>query len=303
MGTELMAAEPTQQFDFVTNKVQCMTLDTLKRTVKEKDWDGNPVKGIYHYQVIERVGQICNKYNLNWEIHEIFASSTGPKAMMGVSIARELEEQYGEKAVEAHILRRVYATIDIKNWETEELTTALAISFHQDGLTFAIGPCVRICHNQCILGAERRCSNYGGKDKLSIEEMFDRVDEWLKNFETEMTEDRERIRRLKERTLSATDIYLLIGMLVTARVTHDSSTINALLRDEEKVKTYPLNQAQISAFTENMLLLSREKAERGQTVTAWDAYNVATEIYKPGKTDFPSIIPQNTAMAEMMLEF
>lgn len=303
MGTELMAAEPTQQFDFTANKVQCMNLDTLKRTVKEKDYDGNPVKGIYHYEVIERVGQICDRYNLNWNIHEIFASSTGPKAMMGVSVARELEEQYGERAVEAHILRRVFATIDIRNWETDELTTALAISFHQDGLTFAIGPCVKICHNQCILGDVHRCSTYGSKDKLTIEQMFERVDGWLRNFETEMTEDRERIRRLKSRILSPTDIYLLIGMLVAARVTHDSTSINTLLRDEEKVKTYPLNQAQISAFTENMLYDAKQKSDRGQSVTAWDVYNIATEIYKPGKTDFPSIIPQNAAMAELILDF
>lgn len=170
-----MVAEPTQQFDFTTNKVQCMNLDTLKRTVKEKDYDGNPVKGIYHFEVIEQVGRICDKYNLNWEVEEIFASSTGPKAMMGVSIARELEEQFGEKAVEAHILRRVFTTIAIRNWETDELTTTLAIAFHQDGLTFAIGPCVKICHNQCILGDVHRCSTYGGKDRLTVEQMFERV--------------------------------------------------------------------------------------------------------------------------------
>ena len=31
------------------------------------------------------------------------------------------------------------------------------------------------------------------------------------------------------------------------------------------------------------------------------SYNVATEIYKPGKTDFPALIPQNGAMAELLL--
>ena len=39
---------------------------------------------------------------------------------------------------------------------------------------------------------------------------------------------------------------------------------------------------------------------KGQ-ITAWDLYNVATEIYKPGKTDFPALIPQNGAMAELLL--
>ena len=31
------------------------------------------------------------------------------------------------------------------------------------------------------------------------------------------------------------------------------------------------------------------------------SYNVATEIYKPGRTDFPALIPQNGAMAELLL--
>ena len=30
-------------------------------------------------------------------------------------------------------------------------------------------------------------------------------------------------------------------------------------------------------------------------------YNVATEIYKPGRTDIPAMIPQNGALAELML--
>ena len=62
-------------------------------------------------------------------------------------------------------------------------------------------------------------------------------------------------------------------------------------------KTYPLNQSQISIFTEEVLKLVREKGQ----ITAWDLYNVATEIYKPGRTDFPALIPQNGAMAELLL--
>ena len=38
-------------------------------------------------------------------------------------------------------------------------------------------------------------------------------------------------------------------------------------------------------------------------ITAWDVYNVATEIYKPGKTDFPAMIPQNGAMADFLLSY
>lgn len=50
-------------------------------------------------------------------------------------------------------------------------------------------------------------------------------------------------------------------------------------------------------MAEEVLKLAREKRQ----VTACDLYNVATEIYKPGRTDFPALIPQNGAMAELLL--
>ena len=149
---------------------------------KENDIYNNPVQGIYHYQVIRRMMDICEKYNLDYEVEEIFAAQNRNKTQPGVSILPQVEQTHGEKAVEAHILRRIFATIRIKDWETDELTTTLVIAYHQDGIQAAIGPCVLICHNQCILSPERSVCNYG-KKKVSTEEVFETVDGWLANFE------------------------------------------------------------------------------------------------------------------------
>ena len=119
------------------------------------------------------------------------------------------------------------------------------------------------------------------------------MDSWLSNFEVQMNEDRERIRRFKEKTISQAEMFAYIGLLTALRVSHDSKD----KRLSATVETYPLNQGQISEFTEALLLQSMEK----QTLTAWDLYNIATEIYKPGHTDIPAIIPQNGAMAELLL--
>lgn len=281
-----------RQFDFQNNGIEVMDLETLQRTYKENDIYGNPVRGIYHYQVIQRMTDICRRHNLNYEVEEIFAAQNKNKAQPGVVVLPQVEEKYGENAVEAHVLRRVYATIRIRNWETDELTTTLVVAFHQDGIQAAIGPCVLVCHNQCILSPERSVSNYG-KDKVTTEELFSRVDGWLSNFEEQMNEDRERIRRLKEKKVSPVEMYAYIGLLTALRVSHDSSD----KRLSSKVETYPLNQSQISIFTEDLLKLAEEK----QTLTAWDVYNCATELYKPGKTDLPAMIPQNGALAEVML--
>ncbi len=281
-------------FDFENNAVESMNLATLKRTHEENDVCGNPIRGIYHYQVIDRITALCEKYNLNYEVEEIFAAQNRNKNQPGVVISPQLEEKFGEKAVEAYTLRRVFTTVQIKNWETDELTTTLAIAYHQDGIQVAIGPCVKICHNQCVLGAQRSAANYGA-NKLDTESLFGRVDDWLKNFETEMNEDREKIKRLKETTISAEQIYIIIGMLTAMRVAHDSRD----KRLSQKVDTYPLNQSQISVFTEDLLKIHEDKAQ----ITAWDVYNVATEIYKPQKSDFPTLIPQNVAFADMITNF
>ncbi len=280
------------QFDFQNNNVEIMTLDTLRRTHKENDIYGKPLKGIYHYEVIQQMMNLCEKHNLNYEVEEIFAAQNKNKNQPGVVVLPQVEQKFGVLAIEAHILRRIYATIRIKNWETDELTTTLVVAYHQDGIQAAIGPCVKICHNQCILSPQRSASNYG-RDKLSNEQLFDRVDEWLGNFEEQMTQDRERIKKLKSKIVSPQELYAFIGLLTALRVSHDSSD----KRLSSQVDTYPLNQGQISVFTEDLLKLNLEKGQ----LTLWDIYNIATELYKPGKTDIPAMIPQNGALADLLL--
>ena len=128
---------------------------------------------------------------------------------------------------------------------------------------------------------------------MTTDALFETVDGWLANFEVNMNEDIARIQRLKRRIIPMEEIYLYIGLLTALRVSHDSSDRNL----SSTVETYPLNQSQISVFTEEVLKLAMSKGQ----ITAWDLYNVATEIYKPGKTDFPALIPQNGAMAELLL--
>ena len=287
----MVMTAPTQ-FNFSVNNIETMSLDTLRRTHKENDIYGQPVKGIYHYEVIQRMADLCEKHNLNYEVEEIFAAQNKNKNQPGVVVLPQVEREFGVQAVEAHILRRIYTTIRINDWETDELTTTLVVAFHQDGIQAAIGPCVKICHNQCILSPERSVANYG-RDKVTTEELFDRVDEWLSNFHTNMTEDRERIKRLKSKVVSPTELYAFIGLLTAIRVSHDSAD----KRLSSQVDTYPLNQGQISVFTEDLLKLNLDKGK----ITLWDIYNVATELYKPGRTDIPAMIPQNGALAELLL--
>lgn len=279
-------AQATELLDFQEAKVQTLTLSQLKRTHEENDIFGKPLKGIYHYQAIEKCQEIAMNHGLQLQIEEIFAAQNKDRSQPGVVILPEVEKKYGYKAVEAHVLRRVFANIRIKDYDTDEYTSNLAIAFHQEGMQIAFGTMVKICHNQCILGAERIIQNYG-KGKMNIDEIMAKVDEWMKNSKSIINTEMETITKMQNRVMAPGEILQIIGELTAIRVAHDSN--NDLIRLRE---TYPLSQTQISQFTE-MLLVKQKQA--GQ-VTLWDVYNTATELYKADKMEIPNMLPQNQSM-------
>ena len=293
MDNNLATIKNNSTFNFEINPVEEMDITTLKRTHKEHDVYGNPIKGIYHFQLIDRVADMCKRYNLNYEIESVFAAQNKNKTMPGVVVLPQVEQTHGVKAIEAHIVRRVFTTIQIKDGANDELTTNIALAYHQDGIQAAIGPCVKICHNQCILSAERLISTYG-KDKVSMEELFRIMELWLRDFQGDMSEDRKRIEKMKARILTPDEILKMIGLLQVTRVAHDSKDKTL----SEKVKAYPLNQGQISVFTEDLLKLQQQQAQ----ISVWDMYNIATNLYKPGRTDIPVILNQNVTMVDLMAE-
>lgn len=281
-------------FDFQTNNVETLNIDTLKRTHKENDINGLPLAGIYHYQVVEKVAELCEFNGLNYQIEEIFAAQNRNRQTPGVVILPQVENVFGEKAVEAHVLRRVFTTIKINNEETAEMNTTIAIAYHQEGIQIAIGPNVKICHNQCILSPSRSVSNYGNK-KVSTEDMFHVVNDWLNNFSDYRINDLQVLEQMKNINCTLNDTYQLIGLLTAIRVAKDSSYKQL----SKCVSSSPLNQSQISIFTEKCLLTYQEK----QILSLWDVYNIATELYKPGRTEIPNLIPQNLSLIGTLKNF
>lgn len=274
-------------FDFQNNNVETLSLDTLKRTHKENDINGEPLTGIYHYQVIEQVAELCELNGLSYQIEEIFAAQNRNRQTPGVVILPQVESVFGERAIEAHVLRRIFTTIKINDEETPDMNTTIAIAYHQEGIQIAIGPNVKICHNQCILSPARTVANYGNK-KVTTTEMFHTVYNWLNNFSDYRINDLRILGQMKEINCTLNDTYQLIGLLTAMRVAKDSA--NKAL--SKCVNSSPLNQSQISVFTENCLLAYQER----QILSLWDIYNVATELYKPGRTEIPNLIPQNLSL-------
>jgi hypothetical protein len=288
-----------RKLNFAEQAVQVLTLGELERSYHENLPTGDPVGGIYHFALIQQVLAIFEKRGLTPVVQEIFAAANRDSKRPGVTLLPQLEEQYGERSVEAHLLRRVYANIEIRSDETDELVTCLAVAYHQKGIQLGIGPMVRVCHNQTILGAQDVVSNYtcyGGqsrKDKLSLESVIGRAELWADEYEPYQKIRRERMSALKSAEFTRTDMLQLIGILVEKRILHDTN--NEVLRSSQP---YPLNSSQINETSEQMItLMSRQEPQ-----SYWDAYQQLNTVLKPGRMDIPQVLPQSLALFETMYE-
>ena len=288
-----------KQLNFAEQAVQVLTLGELERSYHENLPTGDPVGGIYHFALIQQVLAIFEKRGLTPVVQEIFAAANRDSKRPGVTLLPQLEEQYGERSIEAHLLRRVYANIEIRSDETDELVTCLAVAYHQKGIQLGIGPMVRVCHNQTILGAQDVVSNYtcyGGqsrKDKLSLESVIGRAELWADEYEPYQKIRRERMSALKSAEFTRTDMLQLIGILVEKRILHDTQN------EELHLSTpYPLNSSQINETSEQMITLMSHQ----QPQSYWDAYQQLNTVLKPGRMDIPQVLPQSLALFETMYE-
>lgn len=292
-----------QFLDFGVNKVQTLTLEQLKMTNMENRGDDRSCfHGIYHYALIEQILDMCKEHGYDAEVYDLFATNNRDKETPGVSLFRDLEKQYGERAVQAHTLRRVYCNVRLKDFDNDELTTNLAISYTQRGIQVGFGTNVKICHNQNMMGRGCFVSDYstnnryasGDPYKTDLKGIFEKIGGWLTDAEHIVIDDMATIQKMKQTTLTDEQIFVIIGMLTSIRVSCDTS----LKSIRYKGGVYPLNQTQIGKFTEKLLV---DKHDTG-SITAWSLYNAATDLYKPYTCEQNMILPQNLAFVEFMRE-
>lgn len=296
---EVEVKNENQFFDFEQRKVQELTLEQLMRTVKENRGDDRSCPhGIYHFALIQKMLDMCAEHGYNAEVYDLFATNNRDKQTPGVSLNPEIEAKYGERAVEAHTLRRVYANIRLKDFDTDEVTTNMAVAYTQKGIQIGFGRNVKICHNQVMMSYDRMTSDYSAhpnSPKATLEGMLKTVSTWLTNAQNLVIEDDETIVKMKESILTAEQLYTTLGMLMSIRVAHDTSIKSIRYTGD----IYPLNQAQLSKFTENLLLKQKEEGR----ITAWDFYNAATDLYKPETAETNLILTQNLAMSNFMKQY
>lgn len=288
-----------RQLNFAEQAVQVLTLEELERSYHENLPTGDPVGGIYHFALIQQVLEIFEKRGLKPVVQEIFAAANRDSKRPGVTLLPQLEEKYGERSVEAHLLRRVYANVEIRSDETDDIVTCLAVAYHQKGIQLGIGPMVKVCHNQTILGAQDVVSNYtcyGGqsrKDKYTLEMVMNRTQQWADDYEPYQKIRAERVSAMRSALMDREGMLRLIGLLVEKRILHDTN--NDVLRISQP---YPLNSSQINETSEQLIALMRHD----EPVSYWDAYQQLNTVLKPSRMDIPQVLPQSLALFETMYE-
>lgn len=312
----------TQTFDsFDKDMTQPLTLEMLRRTIGERDYTGiTPLKGIFHYDLLDGLIEEGNRRGLNIVCWDLFAAKNNDKAQPGVTTIKELQAKYGEFAVEAHCLRRIFANMRITNFDDDTYTTNLCVAYHQKGIQIAGGNNVKICHNQTMLGTRdffvSTYSERGNGREANLptsKELIPIVGKWLDTIEQRVVDERNRIERMKQVILTDEQIFTLLGMLMSIRTAVDSKY--GILRDNEvyrKNPVYPLNSTQLNQFTEKIML---KRIEQGE-LSLWDFYDTATALYKAryvvGKDsknkpivrymEIPNIISQNRSMCSFLEE-
>lgn len=291
-----------QFLDFEKNKVQTLTLDQLRNTNLENRGDDRSCPhGIYHYELIQRMLDMCEKHGYHAEVYDLFATNNKDKQTPGVSLYPELEKKYGIRSIKATTLRRVYANVRLTDWDDSETTTNLAVSYTQKGIQVGFGTMVKICHNQNMMGYGRFVADYtinnhyanGEEYKTDLDGIFGRVDGWLKGAESAVFRERATIQQMKQRAVNMNEFTMIVGLLNEIRVACDSQNKSIRMNI-----VYPLNQTQINKFTEDALI----QYKKSGNVTVWDLYNIATNLYKPVTCEQNMILPQNLGMYNFLHE-
>lgn len=290
MNTE----EKSKTLNFAENKVELLTLDELKLTLDELDISSKRTNGIAHHVLLSRVLQMVEEKGLNGHLEPIYATDNKGK-IQGVNKYPMLENQYGENAIQAYILRRILTRVVIEDMSDEISNTAIAISYHQDGIEIAMGPNIHVCQNMSILGQGNHIRSYGANKMPDIDKMMEVLSDWLTNFKSRRIHDQRILEVMNNTFLTTRQISAFIGDLTLRRVGRDELGIK---------KDAPLNQGNISKFTKEYLVQLKDLKNSDNEIkdlSVYDIYNIGTSLMKPETHDFPTLLHNNASFGEYII--
>ena len=288
-----------------SNGVYSLTLDQLKETHKENYANGLPVMGIYHFAFIERLLELLQAAGISYEVNEIFAADNRDRYRPGVTILQDVVNQHNDVTLDAHIFRRVYANINLKNDLVKgEVSMNMAVAYHQKGIQVAFGPYVHVCHNQTILGAQDVFSTTSMKFLDSTRKpvdtpsaMLTAVELYLSEFSNRVNESQEIVKKMMDTPFRHMTFRALLDRLMYKRICHDTHD-----KSIHKIDPYPLNSSQINAGVERFLIDETKAIKENRFLSFWEAMQAFNYALKPTISEIPSLIQQNSLLTKVFID-
>ena len=288
-----------KELDFTQRNVETLSLDDLRQTFKENYPNGLPVGGIYHFDLIQGLIDIIQSHNIKTVVQEIFAANNREKYRPGVSVSDVVAAEKGANSLEAHILRRVYANINLEFDVETDVKLNCAVAYHQKGIQIAFGPYVHVCHNQTILSAQnvfttQKISQAKGLERVDrdVHTMLAGVSDYLDKFAERQEVMTDTVKKWKSTSFLPNDFKNVLATLMLSRVAHDSHD-----PDIHESVEYPLNNAQINAACERYLKIEYQKSQEGTyDPTYWEVFNAFNFDLKPGRAEIPTIVGQSIGL-------
>jgi len=282
-----------RKLDLQINKVEELTVEELMQTASERNAGGIPVFGVEHHELFSMLMGKMSHLGIDYEVQSVYAADGGLKSLPGAMRLPYLEKEYGEMSLQSWLLRRLIGSIHLKHGENQESIGSIGVSFHQQGIQISYGQHIKLCQNMSIMGIKNVISTYGEEyNKISnIDKMIEVVGDWVTAHEEKRARDLQIFENMKDIPMNYEQTCELIGEMNVLRVKKD------ILRLE---KNYPLNQSQISTFTEKYVTAFRSNPEDVNSL--WKLYNMGTEFHKPGETDITLIVPNNVMLSDFLIK-
>jgi hypothetical protein len=267
--------------------VKAISLSLLSNTQSLSEYDGKlpKTRPVEHFQLINDVCENIQAFGFTPVIDPIFVSSSDSKRIKALDVDQT-------SAAKSWLFQRLVTRVNIKELSDEISNTSIGIGYNTSGINIAWGANVHVCQNMSILGGQNYMSNYGSGKEPSLQAIFERFREWLRNANDRRAFDVEMIRKMQSTFVNATKaVPEFIGNLHMAAVRKAYVDVS---------QPAPLNIGQMSDYSKEFLKLDSAIKQK-EEVDLFTLFNIGTAILKPMKSDLTDLWKNNAEYGDFFL--
>lgn len=272
----------------IKENVKAISLDLLCNTQSLSEYDGKfpKTRPIEHFQLIKDVCENIRAFNLTPVLDPIFVSSSDSKRIKALDV-----QQNG--AAKSWLFQRLVTRVGIQELSDDISNTSIGIGYNTSGINIAWGTNIHVCQNMSILGGQNYMSNYGSGKEPTLQAIFERFREWLRNANERRAFDVEMIRKMQNTFVNAPKaVPEFIGNLHMAAVRKAYVDVS---------QPAPLNISQMSDYSKEFLKLDTKIREK-EDIDLFTLFNIGTAILKPMKSDLTDLWKNGAEYGEFFLK-